>query len=231
MAGRPAKLEQVKKKFLDEVVSARNLTDAIYALPKKINPKVVTVGIHPKHETKIVELAFIGLIAAWEEFLERTLVRYVAGAMTESGYAPIPKFGLAINIGHAYQILTQDSKYDPQKQYLKGNDAKWVWSSADFFFSTHTYSCLSSKNNLLLHATAIRNRIAHDSEKCKSDFKSTAIDFLHPTGGKLKQSYGPGNLLMAKVARHFSQSAIDRGLTHFRAYTDLFESLAKTIVP
>lgn len=231
MRGRPAKLDHVRDHFLSQVASARNLVGAISAVPKKINPNVKTPGIHPKYEQMIVELAFLGLVSSWEELLERTLVRYVAGAKTKSGYGPTPKYGTAKNVSQAYEIVTRDSKYDPATKYLKGNDAKWFWTQADFFFSVHTFGCLKSQNSLLLHANAIRNRVAHDSEKCKADFKATAIDFLHPPSNKLSQSYSPGRLLMEVATRHFSPQTIAKGQTHFAAYADLLEMLAKKIVP
>ena len=119
----------------------------------------------------------MGMIAAWEEFLDRSLVRYVAGATTNCGNSPTAKFGLANNIAHAYELLSQDNKYDPQKNYLNVTDPKWVWTTADFFFKKHPYSCLQSKADLLRHGSSIRNRVAHSSEKCRADFKNTAIIF------------------------------------------------------
>lgn len=231
MAGRPAKLDHVRKSFIAAVTSSRNLVSAIVAIPKKVNPTVKTPGIHPKYERMVVELAFLGMIASWEEFLERTLVRYLAGTATNSGYSPTPKYGTAKNIAQAYEIISRDSKYDPAKNYLKGNDTKWYRTQSDFFFSTHPFGCLENQNVLLTHANAIRNRVAHDSEKCKTDFKDTAIAFLHPAGNKLTQSFAPGNLLMTPVTRHFSAATIAKGSTHFIAYADLLEMLAKKIVP
>ena len=230
MAGRTPKVNHVKKEFHREVNAARNLVSAIDSLPRKARLNAAN-GIHPKHVQQIVELAFMGVVAAWEEFLERTLVRYVAGASTDSHYSPSNKYGHANTINHAYEILSQDANYDPQKHYLKVSDSRWVWRTADFYFNTHPYGCLSNKADLLKRANLIRNRVAHGSAKCKADFKKTAIWFLQPQNNQITQGYGPGALLLSSVQRHFGQPVINNNASHFVAYLDLYESLSNQIVP
>ncbi|MDN7560328.1 hypothetical protein [Burkholderia orbicola] len=173
----------------------------------------------------------MGVIAAWEEFLERTLVRYVAGAATDSGYTATPKYGRAGSISHAYELLSQDANYDPQKHYLKVSDARWVWRTADFFFSQHYYNLLTPKADLLTNANRIRNRVAHDSDKCKADFKSAAIWFLQPANGTLSRGYSPGELLLATATRNFGNQINAANVSHFEAYLRIFEALANGIVP
>ncbi|MBS0355730.1 MAG: hypothetical protein JSR83_17730 [Proteobacteria bacterium] len=230
MAGRPPEVEHVKQTFLSEVASARGLVDAIRAIPPKVRPSNA-IGLHPKHAQQVVELAFMGVVAAWEEFLERSLVRYLAGARTASGYRPTPKHGAANNIQHAYELLSQDSGYDSTRNYLKASDPRWVRISADFFFSHHSYSCLQTKVDLIKHASSIRNRVAHSSEKCRSDFKATAIYFLQPHNNTLPQGFGPGKLLSEPVQRHFGQQAIQAGRSHIASYFRMYEDLANSIVP
>lgn len=230
MAGRPPKVEHTKRGLLAEVNSAQRLVIAMSALPQKVHPNAST-GVHPKYVRQVVELAFMGLVAAWEEFLEQALVRYVAGAGANNMYKPTPKYGLARNISHAYEILSRDPSYDPQKHYLKVTDTKWVRTNADFFFSSHSFSALEQKADLLSHASSIRNRVAHSSEKCRTDFKATALHFLQPASGKLTQGYAPGDLLQSPVQRHFGQPVVQAGLTHFEAYAKLYAELAGKIVP
>lgn len=230
MAGRPAKVQHVRTTFESECSSARALVAAILAVPPKVRPSPKP-GLHPKYAQQVVELAFMAVVAAWEEFLEDSLVRYVAGAKSTSGYKPTPKFGIASGILHAYQILSQDSKFDPTRDYLKVTDPNWVRNSASFIFSVHSYTHLNTKTDLIKHASAIRNRVAHSSEKCRTDFKATAIYFLQPANGKLTQGYTPGKLLLSNVQRHFGQAAVQKGLTVFEAYLQMYESLAKQIAP
>jgi hypothetical protein len=127
--------------------------------------------------------------------------------------------------------LSGNSKFDPQKDYLKVSDPKWVANTAEFLFSSHGFGDVKAKADLLGHATSIRNRVAHSSEKCRAEFRATAIHFLAPPNGKLTQGYGPGDLLIKPVLRHFGQAAIQARETHFDAYIDLFRSLAAKVVP
>lgn len=230
MAGRPPEVDHVKNTFLREIKSAEELVKKVIALKGGVNPNG-KAGLHPKYVRQVIELAFMGVIASWEEFLEMALVRYVAGARTKAGYAPTPKYGRATSIDHAYQVISQNSKFDPSKDYLKVSDPKWVTNIADFYFSAHGFSDVKNKIDLLGHASSIRNRVAHASKKCKDDFKTTALYFLPAANGKLTQGYGPGDLLVENVARHFGQKAVQLNQTHFEAYMDLFKSLTARIVP
>ena len=225
MPGRPPKVDHIRKGFLNEIRSARTLVSTVGQLPRKIQPSN-KVGIHPKYVEQITGLAFMGVVSAWEEFLELTLVRYVAGA-AGTNYSPVHKFGSANSIAHSYELLSQNPNYDPQKNYLKVNDSRWVLQVADFIFDQHPYGNLSSKTELLRNALNIRNRIAHNSSKSRSKFKETAVWFLQPKNNLLRRSYGPGTLLSDKVKRHFKS----KGQSHFIAYLDLYESLAEAIVP
>ena len=230
MPGRPPKVTHTRDAFLAEVSTARALVSAVRGLPQQVHPNAPQ-GIHPKHVRQITGLAFMGVIAAWEEFLERTLVRYLAGAATDTGYSATPKFGRASDLGHAYELLSQDANYDPLKNYLKVSDARWVWRTADFFFAQHNYGSLSAKSDLLSNANRIRNRIAHDSDKCKADFKTSSVWFLQPASGNLTKGFTPGALLLSPATRNFGAQLNGAGVSHFEAYMRTYEALAKSIVP
>jgi len=230
MAGRKPNLNPCKTSFLAELKSAESLVKAIQAVPSSVKSSKGP-SLHPKYKVQVVELAFMGVVAAWEEFLEATLVRYVAGAKTAKPYAPSPKFGLAINLSHAYQLLSGKANFNPQTDYLKASDASWVLVQAKFFFSLHPYGCLSNRLQLLGEANKIRNRVAHSSKKCKADFKVVAIRLLKLAAkGKLKQSYTAGNLLMAPTTSAFG-TGHGAGINHFSAFIELYRDLANKIVP
>jgi len=227
---RSPEIDHVKAAFQRQLVAAAGLVARVNRFKGWINPAGAPT-LHPKDVRQVVELAFMGVVASWEEFLERAMVRYVAGAKTRAGYAPTPKVGQATSIKHAYQVLAGPRKFDPEENYLKVTDPKWVTNTADFLFASHGFGDVKGKADLLCHAASIRNRVAHSSEKCRADFKATAIQFLAPANGKLTQGYGPGDLLMERVLRHFGQGAILAHKTHFDAYIDLYGSLAARVVP
>jgi len=230
MAGRPPEVDHVKATFFREIKAAEDLVARVRQFSGGINPAGAP-GLHPKYVRQVVELAFMGVVASWEEFLEMALVRYIAGAKTRAGYAPTPKFGRANSIAHAYQVLSNNAKFDPTKDYLKVSDPKWVTNSADFLFSAHGFADVKNRADLLGHASSIRNRVAHSSDKCRTAFRATAIHFLNPANGLLTKGYGPGDLLNAAVTRHFGQPAVQAGQSHFAAYVELYKSLADKVVP
>jgi hypothetical protein len=91
--GRPAKVDHVRDAFLDECDKAVALVAAIRALPQKVRPSN-NPGIHPKHSNQVIGLAFMGLVASWEEFIERSLVRYLTGAKTNTNFNRELKLGV-----------------------------------------------------------------------------------------------------------------------------------------
>ncbi len=230
MAGRPAKVDHVREAFIAEIESALALVSAVRALPTKVRPSN-NPGIHPKYVGQVVELAFMGVVASWEEFIERSMVRYLTGAKTKLNYKPTSKAGKADSIQHAYELCSLDPNYKPESSYLKVSDPKWIRKVADFYFSAHPYTVLQNCSDMIKNANIIRNRVAHDSTKCKADFKLAAIHFLQPANGQLTQGYGAAALLQAPVQRHFGQPAIQQNKSHFDAYCDFFKDLAGKIVP
>lgn len=229
-AGRPAKVDHVREDFISAVDQSMALVRAIKGLPVKVRPSNA-VGLHPKYADQVVSLAFMGIVASWEEFLERTTVRYLTGSKTDTGYKPTLKHGKADTIEHAYELLSLDPDYKPDKSYLKMTDTRWLRRVADFYFSSHPYGVLQNSTDLLKNASSIRNRVAHESTKSKADFKATAVWFLQPANDTLKQGYGPGALLQAPVQRHFGQQAVQQNLSHLEAYAAFYIDLAKQIVP
>lgn len=230
MVGRPAQVDHVRKGFINEIDASIALVNAVRALPTSVR-QTAYPSIHPKYVGQVVELAFMGLIASWEEFIERSMVRYLTGARTRGNYKPTLKAGKANSIQHAYELLSLDPDYRSDRSYLKVSDPRWVRKVADFYFSSHPYSSLQDCSDLIKYANTIRNRVAHDSTKCKAEFRATAIQFLQPANGQLTQGFGAAALLQAQVQRHFGQRAIQQNKNHFDAYCDFFRSLAKKVVP
>src|SRR5690348_7105768 len=113
---KPLNVDTCKDGFIYEIDIARRLKGAVE--PLMAVKHTSTKKLHPKHVRLIVELAFMGVVESWQEFLERTLVRYLAGAASKSGYRPHPKVGLCKNLDHAYQVISRNPKFDRKKDYL-----------------------------------------------------------------------------------------------------------------
>jgi hypothetical protein len=79
-------------------------------------------------------------------------------------------------------------------------------------------------------AVKMRNRVAHNSEKCRSEFKKVAKTHLalQPTAA-LKQGFSVGDLLLKKPVAVFNTKVKAKYQTYFAAYCDLYRYLALQI--
>lgn len=232
MAGRPPQIVHVRDTFLAASKSARDLVKAVSGL-SGINPHSECPRLHAEQARRVVELAFLGLISSWEEFLEQSFVRYLAGAKADNGYAPELRMGKASDISHAYQLISGDPAFDPSRRYAKFGDPRWVISiSKNYFVLGAPYATvLQPSLDQLQHAIQLRNRVAHNSSKCRNDFIKSAKRHLNiPAEGKLTQGYTVGDLLGAPANQLFGQEARDKYWTFFQAYNARLRSLAKKVV-
>lgn len=233
MAGRPPKVDHVRDSFLAASDSAKSLVDSVTAL-SGINPNSKCPRLHTEHARRVVELAFLGMVSAWEEFLEQSFVRYLAGAVADGGYSPAHRMGKVSDIAHAYHVISGDPSYDPEKHYSKFGEPKWVIATARLYFETGSpYATrMQPKVEPLQYAVKLRNRVAHSSIKVRSDFRAVAKKHLNlDEDDPLKQGYALGALLQTKTTRLFGAKARDNEWTYFEAYRRMYRSLAKKIVP
>ena len=233
MPGRSPKVDHLRKAFLRSIVSAESLYDSVLEVGN-ITPTVSRPRLHTKHVRRVVELAFLGVIGSWEEFLEQTLVRYIAGAKCDNDYKPILRLGKAADITHAYHLISGDPKFDPAKGFIGlSNPTTTVDMARLFLEGGRPYtSAFKGQEELLADANRLRNKVAHSSTKAREDFKRTARRLLNlGSQGRLTQGYRVGDLLVTQADRHFGSSAAHRQLTFFKAYMEMFNALAKKIVP
>ena len=233
MTGKSPKVDHIRKAFVRSIESAESLYQSVRGL-EGINPASRQRSLHSKHVRRVVELAFMGVVAEWEEFLEQTLVRYMAGARCDNGYAPKIRLGYADSITHAYQLIAHDPKYDPSRGFIALSSSKATLDLATLFFENgEPYkSALAVKRDRLADAVHLRNRIAHSSTKVRQDFKQTALRFLNRgEDGKLSQGYRVGDLLLTEAERHFGEDVAQREITFFQAFMEMFTELSQNIVP
>ena len=233
MSGRPPKVDHLRKGFVQSVESARSLYYSVLEVGS-INPAAAGPRLHTEHVRRVVELAFLGVVSSWEEFLEQTLVRYIAGAGCDNGYQSNLRLGKAADIAHAYHLISGDPKFDPGKGFIGlSNPSTTVDMARLFLENGRPYSsAIERKKELLIDAVRLRNRVAHSSTKSREDFKKTARRFLNlGANGPMTRGYRVGDLLVAHAERHFGPRAVDRELTFFEAYMRMFKKLAFKIVP
>ena len=204
---RPLKTAHLRDNLLADIASAETLVTQVRSLAN-IHPGGPVRSLHVKHVYRVVELAFMGVVAEWEDFIEQTFVRYLAGAESGNGYKAPLKIGAARDMLHSYALLSRDANYDPAKHYLRFSDPAWTVTHADFFFTGGApYATVRTNMARLREANLIRNRVAHSSKKCKEEFKQVALSYTNPGGTNLWQGYRVGNLLSANATRHFGAAA------------------------
>jgi hypothetical protein len=230
--GRPPKVDHVREGFLYQIEVAENLESAVKPL-MAIHPGAAR-SLHPKHVYRTIELAFMGVCAAWEDFLEATMVRYLAKAETDSGYEPLLRVGNCLSISHAFEVLSGKPGYDPEEQFMTWTNPVSVTKLAEVFFikGAPFKTPLTRECNRLKQAVKIRNRVAHASEKCKTDFRKAANTVRQLQVDKpLGRGFSVGELLNLPAGAFFGAHIPAQNITIFAAYMEVFKQLAEDIVP
>ena len=188
-------------------------------------------AIHPSQATRVVGLCFMSNIGAWEEFLGRIFIRYMAGARTPS-YSPVLKIGACHSMDHAIDVLAGKSDYDITKGYLTWTKYADVISKATIFFDRgEPFTKIPPVyKDRIADAIVIRNRVAHSSEKCVKDFAKVAKSFLGlAPSASLPQGTSVGKLLKGTDVRHFQ--TFNNSASYYQAYDMMFRHLAYMLVP
>lgn len=193
----------------------------------------------PRVAEKVIGLAFLSMVAAWEEFVEQVFLGYMAGAASPDGYAPELIVGECQHRSHALQVLGSAVSGDPARA-LKWGDWNWVSHVAKIHFKKGEPFTSLPKPYLdrLADAYVIRNRVAHNSAKAKKSFKSlvnrlTGRQNSHP----LPRGMAPGQLLSKspsdKLFPPFSIYPAENHLRKdfFESYGALFLEAATLLIP
>ncbi|ADB16911.1 hypothetical protein Psta_2240 [Pirellula staleyi DSM 6068] len=194
---------------------------------------------HPRVAEKVIGLAFLSMVAAWEEFVEEVFLGYMAGATTPDGYAPELMIGKCQNKVHAMQVLGAAVNGDPARA-LKWSDWPWVSNVAKVHFKYGAPFTSLPKLYLerLKDAQGIRNRVAHNSAKAKKGFKTLVNRLVGETDkSPLPKGMAPGTLLAcepeAGLFPVFTICPIDdyEWPDFFCSYTSLYLEAASLLIP
>lgn len=231
--GKKTEVETIRDIFIRRIDSAEKLVTSVRLLAA-VKAAGKGKSLHVKHVYKVVELAFMDICAQWEDFLEGSVVRYLAGSTTKTGYSPTLRLAKCSNLNHAYQVLTGKPHFNPTSEFLSWTNPNVVVDRAKVYFTNgkpYATSVTKCKDELE-RAFKLRNRIAHSSQKCIKEFKFAANHYLSPA--KAKQGYRVGELLAARHLHDFAfLPAPTAGGTrdYFCAHAEMFRLLATEIVP
>lgn len=187
--------------------------------------------LRPGQAKRIAGLAFMVTSKVWEELVEVCLVRYLMGTQAPSGTAfEMTQTPPARRLDSAYRLATGPVGLTGSPDGWHCSDWTRVQSCARTFLVDGTpFTALSDQQrNLLARATTIRNRVAHDSTKCRTAFLKVAAqqggrDGVRPSG------YSVGHLLLKRTSTGFG-GGVKSDLV-FRHYARNFRAMADVIVP
>jgi hypothetical protein len=225
-------LATVKTSFAASVSSAVNLYAAVTPYVKYTPKGFDENPLHPKQARRVVGLAFLSLVAAWEDFVQAVFIRYMAGVPSPGGYRPDLRLGPCGTLRHAAEILTGRPGFDLANRYLS-----WTkWSEVTSLASLHFVKGrpFSNINTDLVQALndghVIRNRVAHSSRKAREDFLEVARRFLGLAGSaKTAQGYDVGTLLLETNVRGFAH--MDQADDYFLQYCRMYVHLSDIVCP
>jgi len=188
--------------------------------------------LHPLQATKIIELSFMNIISAWEEFVQGVFIRYMIGGISESGYSPVLRVGKCQNLNHALELVSGKESFDPSIDYLDWSNWSEVIRRAKIFFGGATpFSFLTeNQQQLLKDGVIIRNRVAHSSHKCKRAFSDLAKRYLGLRRNEsLPKGFSVGRLLISNEVRGFNREY--KSDNYYQSFSILFHKMADIIAP
>lgn len=174
-----------------------------------------------------VGVAFMGMVAAWEGFLEEALVKFKTGA--SSGHTPAP-----VLRSRSATIASARSALLGGRAYLKLTYLAEVRGKSATVFSAHDPFTVLTADDQVKHAARIRNRVAHANDLTRREFN--AIARMHrgaSAGAPLPQGYNPGRLLVSSPSNAIFGQPIGNSYrpTVFEEYAELYRALAAKVVP
>jgi hypothetical protein len=196
-------------------------------------------SFHPRVASKIVGLSFLSIVSAWEEYLEGSFLRYMAGAKSESGYSPRLRIGPANSTTQAMSVLAGTANQNEAMRSMRWSDFDWVLAKAHVFFHRgEPYSLVSGRFlERLKDAQIIRNRVAHSSARARSQFKAIANRSIGaPKETPLAFGFSPGRyLIYQKPHIVFDEAWVDSKECQwpdiFECYVHMYIELAHGITP
>lgn len=202
MAG--VNVTSIRNRFNSEIEKSFTLIRVI----ANIKPK-----LHQKYVFLVVELSFLKVYIAWEQFLEDTFVNYIMGRKTRKGYK-VKSFVNPKNFIHAKGIINEG------RNYSKWDYDEVIRKSLLFLKNGYPYkNTLQPISNYLKEMSYIRNSIVHGSSHSMERFKSIVRSKIKYAPAKIT----PGEFLL-KIESKTKK-------TFFQHYTDFVVDASKKIVP
>lgn len=156
----------------------------------------------PNVAAKVVGLAFLSAVSAWEDFVGESYLGYLCGYAAPNGYRPRLRTGPAQNKTHALTLAAGESNERDAARRLKWSNFGWVQALASVHFAPdNVFARVTAADVAWLDlAQVVRNRIAHNSEKAKLQYKVALNRLLDDKpDAPLPRGFGPGKFLIYRT--------------------------------
>jgi hypothetical protein len=192
----------------------------------------------PNVAAKVVGLSFLSAVSAWEDFVEDVYLGYLSGYPAPSGYLPKLQAGPARNKAHALLLAAGESNPREAERKLRWSSFKWVRSVSEVHFHRDNVFLRVSESDVswLDLAQVVRNRIAHNSEKAKHQYKVALNKLMgQPPDLALPKGFAPGKFLIYTTANDPVLAPLRSDDHHwgdiFEGYVSLWRRLALQLCP
>lgn len=192
----------------------------------------------PNVAAKIVGLAFLSAVAAWDDFVEDIYLGYLCGYPAPNGYLPNLRSGPAQNKPHALLLAAGESNEREAERRLKWSNFKWVRGLSEVHFSRdNVFQQVAEADVAWLDlAQTVRNRVAHNSEKAKHQYKTALNRLMDDTpDAALPRGFAPGKFLIYTTGADRKLRPLQSDDHHwgdiFEGYISLWERLAIQLCP
>ena len=171
------------KAYCDRVQDLTDIQSAIQQIP-------------PKYQKLVTENVMLRLFDLFLESIESIAAKLLCGAVYSDGTIPHVIISVAKSKKTAVILMSNHCRAKSRTlHWSKVNEIKenmkYVLNSGDHFITT-----LDNHSLLIEEMRCVRNRIAHNNEKCRRDYQSVVRRYY----GVVANSVTPGTLLLSPRA-------------------------------
>jgi hypothetical protein len=154
-------LKSTIKSFEERLSSSEELFDSVYPVACG-NEEPQQGCLSRSQSSRVVSLAFLQMVTAWEDFLECVFLRYMLGAESPGGYKPRLLQAKPKNLDAAFELLCEVK----EKDYISWSNSRKIRERAKLYFEKgEPFQVIQGEH--FKDMITIRNRIAHCSDASK----------------------------------------------------------------
>ena len=203
-------LKSVIKRFEERLSSSEELFKSVYAVASGDEPAKEDC-LSRSQSSRVVSLAFLQMVTAWEDFVECIFLRYMVAAESPSGYKPRLLQGKTKNLDAAFELLCEGKK----REFLNWSNSGKIRDRAKIYFEKgEPFDVV--KGDHFKNMFTIRNRIAHCSGSSKKAFIKLAKSYRNDEStDQLKGGFRVDHLLVECPTRHWPKNSKQSLFLHY----------------